>query len=170
MCHHNQPLRNSSSWQYHTHSQEQRETSVPMLACLSSSLLHSPTPQQTLTSSGNIIQQKPLGHHQIELARVSGSDQDQPGMPGEVLCCVSLNDSKLKEYSKPTKKELAMQMSCHCPLSPTYTLSKHPVSSQGPCLSKTPHESAPAKHHVSLHRMTYPETSTSLYGKFTFKD
>jgi hypothetical protein len=48
--------------------------------------------------------------------------------------------------------QLAMQTSCLCPLSPTYTLSKDQVSSHGSCLSKTS---------LSLHPMTQLEISTS---------
>lgn len=88
---------------------------------------------------------RPLPNRQ-ELAgatRTSG-DTSTP----EVLCCVSLREVKISDYSDQwSMARLAAQAPRHCPLSPIY-LSKH----HGPSLG-----SASTKHHVSLYHMTQPE-------------
>ena len=83
------------------------------------------------------------------------------GMPG-ILGCAPLNEVKIREDGRAMQ---AMQLSHCCPLSATYSLSKHHVSSHGSCLNKIPCDSASVIHPVSLYHLTYPETSTLGYSK-----
>lgn len=47
-------------------------------------------------------------------------------------------NSSLPRLSQQSVARLDMQGSCHCPLNPIYTFSKHHMSSHESCLSKTP--------------------------------
>jgi hypothetical protein len=123
---------------------------------------------QTWISNSGTAQQKQSGFHLI-----CTSQQEWPGparIP-EVLCCASLNETKIskdKDARSRSIAKLAMQACHHCLLSSIYTLFKH-VSSHRSCLNKTPCESVLAEHHmslllkhqVSLYQLTHPETSTS---------
>jgi hypothetical protein len=75
-----------------------------------SSLVH-----QTQIST---FQQKQSNLLQIGMSQLEGPEQ--AGMTGEVLCCTSLKELKMKEEARPTRVAWqAMQMHPHCLLSPT---------------------------------------------------
>ena len=91
-----------------------------------------------------------------EMAQVSMSDQGQPGkIPGEVLCCASLSEVKISEDEGLRPMKRCKASNARAP-SPSVDLS--------PDIMCPPMVLASAKHHMSLHHMTYPETSTSPLG------
>lgn len=99
------------------------------------------------------------------LAAAQSKQPEPAGMSGEVLCHASLSEVKISKDkdSRPMKCCKASYTSPHhCLLSPSFPSSKYHVTFHGSCLSKTPHGSVLAKLHMSLHQLTYPETSTSL--------
>jgi hypothetical protein len=115
---------------------------------------------QTWVSSSGMIQQK-----QPDLCRVSRSNQNQSGCQEKFFAVrLSMKWRSEKTGDQQSLPRLAMQAPHHCPLSPIYSLSKHHLSFHGCCHSKTPQESASAKHQVSPHHRTQPETSSSDIG------
>ena len=97
-------------------------------------------------------------------AQVNKSDQNQMG-PQEKFSAVlfSRKWGSVKTQDLWSTARLAMEATHHCLLSPTYTLVTHHVSFHGSCLSKIPCESASARHCMSMHHITQPETSTSAH-------
>ena len=113
-------------------------------------------------SSGGTNQKKQPGLHRIGI--IQRVQTGPNGMPGEVLCCVFLNEVKISEDEdvKPTKHCKASYASTPSLFIGSYLHSlqtSHVLqwilpqpNTRWVCLSKTPRESD---------HMTYPETSTS---------
>lgn len=84
-----------------------------------------------------------------------------------ILCCASYSEAKMRDQDSVAL--LAMQAHLFCLLGPTYTLSKHPVSSQAPVKARHHVSLLPQKHHISLHHMVQADvyvSSTFFFKKF----
>jgi hypothetical protein len=100
-----------------------------------------------------------------KLAGVSRRDKDQLGIQKKFSAMPlskKQTSAKTKTWDQWSIAELAIKAWFPCPLSLIYTLSKYYMFSHGSCLRTTPPESVTAKHHMYLHHMIPPETSTSV--------
>jgi hypothetical protein len=97
---------------------------------------------QTQISRGSTIQQKQPGFHGINLSQLE--PPELVGTPGEVLCCVSLNDVQIGDDVRP-KKHCTANNASTPPLSIEFCLYSLQTSHVLPATGLTS-----AKHHTSL--------------------